>query len=71
MEFEGVTYTSGTLINAEERVPVWQIRKKEVVMERDVTRKKAKLTTPPTLEELNYLLIEQSLLHPLEKEVTK
>ena len=40
VEFEGVTYTSGTLINAEERVAVWQIRKKEVVMERDVMRKK-------------------------------
>ena len=52
VEFEGVTYTSEALIDAEEPVAEWRIFKKALVMERDVVMEKKKLTKPPTLQEL-------------------
>ena len=44
VEFEGVTYTSEALMNAEETVAEWQIFKRAVDMERDVTMQKNKST---------------------------
>ena len=52
MEFEGVTYTSEALIDAEETVAEWRIFKRAVVRERDEMMQKKKLAMPPTLQEL-------------------
>ena len=51
VEFEGVTYTSKALIDAEETVAEWRVFKRAVVRERDemMQKKKAKL---PTLQVL-------------------
>ena len=52
MEFEGVTYTSEALIDAEETVVESRIFKRAVVRERDEIMQKKKLAKPPSLQEL-------------------
>ena len=52
MEFEGVTYTSEALVDAEETVAEWRIFKRAIVRERDEMMQKNKLAKPPTLQEL-------------------
>ena len=52
VEFEGVTYTSEALIDAEETVVEWRIFKRAVVRERDEMMQKKKLAKPTTLREL-------------------
>ena len=52
MEFEGVTYTSEALVDAEETVAERRIFKRAVVRERDEMMQKNKLAKPPTLQEL-------------------
>ena len=52
MQFEGVTYTSEALIDAEETVAEWRIFKRAVVRERDEMMHKKKMAMPPTLQEL-------------------
>ena len=52
VEFEGVTYTSKALIDADETVAEWRIFKRAVVRERDDMMQKKKLAKSPTLQEL-------------------
>ena len=65
MEFEGVTYTSEALIDAEETVTEWRIFKRAVVRESDEMMQKKKLAEPPTLQvEMGNLASSPSLLLP-------